>query len=135
MEWFGRNPMGSISRSVSSLRGDHDSRRARTGLRSVPALTPSAPGNGSRRRAGRSRRGWKFARRCHAADLGARALAHVAVVATDGRIGALLGHGLDGGPAHEARALLGDVAPADRDVGSVMGRGQASPATEMGGPR
>ena len=33
MEWFGRNPVGSIKTSVSPLCGDHDSRRARTGLR------------------------------------------------------------------------------------------------------
>jgi hypothetical protein len=33
MEWFGRNPVGSIRPSVSPQSGDHEPRRARTGLR------------------------------------------------------------------------------------------------------
>ncbi len=52
-------------------------------------------------------------------------------MASDGRIGALAGHGLDGGPTHESRALLGDVAPVDRGVGFFVRRGQPSPAAQM----
>jgi hypothetical protein len=33
MEWFGRNPVGSIKTAVSPLCGNHDTKRARTGLR------------------------------------------------------------------------------------------------------
>jgi hypothetical protein len=50
------------------------------------------------------------------------------VVTSYGRIAALAGHGLDGGPAHEARALFGDVAPTDLFVGLVMSWGEPGPA-------
>ena len=135
MEWFGRNPVGSIKTSVSPLCGNHDYRRARTGLRPSrfsPRLRQATDLAVAQAVVDEDE---KFARRRHAADLGAPAIAHVAVVASDGRIGALAGHRLDGGPAHETRALLGDVAPVDRDVGLFVRRGQSSPATQMRGPR
>jgi len=58
----------------------------------------------------------KCAGRRHAADLGAPTVAHVAVVTSDGSLGPLVVHGLGGSPAHQARALFGDVAPVHRDV-------------------
>jgi len=119
MEWFGRNPMGSINASVSPLCGDHDSGRARTGLRPSrlsPCLCQATDLTVTQRVVDEDE---KFACRRHAADLGAPRFAHAAVVASDGRIGALVGHGLDGCPAHEARALFGDVAPVDRGSDSL----------------
>ena len=106
MEWFGRNPVGSIKTSVSPLCGDHDSRRARTGLR--PSRYSPRLGQATDLAVAQAvvDEDEKFPRRGHAADLGAPAIADVAVVASDGRIGALVRHGLDGGPAHEAGALL-----------------------------
>lgn len=111
MEWFGRNPVGSIKTAVSPLCGNHDTKRARTGLRPSrfsPRLRQATDLAVAQAVVDEDE---KFAGRGHAADLSAPAFAHVAVVASDGRVGALSDHALDGGPAHEAGPLLGDVAP------------------------
>jgi hypothetical protein len=113
MEWFGRNPVGSIKPAVSPQCGSHDNWRARTGLR--PSRFSPRPSQATDLAVAQAvvDEDEKFARRRHSPDLSAPAFANAVVVASDGRIGALSGHSLDGGPAHEARALLGDVAPAD----------------------
>ena len=106
MEWFGRNPVGSIKTAVSPLCGNHDTWRARTGLRPLrfsPRLRQATDLTVAQAVVDEDE---KFARRRHAADLIAPAFSHVAVVTSDGRIGALSGCSLDGGPAHEARTLL-----------------------------
>ena len=133
MEWFGRNPVGSIKTAVSPLCGNHDYWRARTGLRPSrfsPRLRQATDLAVAQAVVDEDE---KFAGRGHAADLSAPAFAHVAVVASDGRVGALSDYALDGGPAHEAGPLLGDVAPVHRDVGLFVDRGQPGPAAEMAG--
>ena len=104
MEWFGRNPVGSIKTAVSPLSGNHDTRRARTGLRPSrfsPRLRQATDLAVAQAVVDEDE---KFARRRHAADLGAPAVTHIVVVASDGRIGSLVRHGLDGGLAHQTRA-------------------------------
>ena len=46
----------------------------------------------------------------------------------------LLLHGLDGGPAHQPRALFGDVSADHGGVGFVMAGGQAGPTTQLRRP-
>jgi hypothetical protein len=131
MEWFGRNPVGSIKRSVSPLCGDHHSGRARSELRPSrfsPRLSHATDLTVAQAVVDENE---KFARRRHAADLSAPTFAHLGVMASDGRLGALVGHRLEGGPTHGARAFFGDVAPADRDVGFFVGGGEPSPAAQM----
>ena len=103
MEWFGRNPVGSIKTAVSPLCGDHDTRRARTGLRPSrfsPRLRQATDLAVAQAVVDEDE---KFARRRHAADLGAPALPDVAVVASDGRVGALSDHALGVSPAQLQR--------------------------------
>ncbi len=101
MEWSGRNLVGSINQSVSPLSGDLANSRARTGLR--PIRVSSRRGQATDLAVAQAvvDEDEKFARGGHPADAFAPALAHVLVVAADGRIPALAGHRLDGGPAHE----------------------------------
>jgi len=77
----------------------------------------------------------KFAGGRHPSDLLAPALAHPVVVGPDRRVGALAGHRLDGRPAHETRALLGDMAPADLLVGLAVRRSEPGPAAQVSGRR
>jgi len=101
MEWFGRNLLGSIKFSVSPLCGGHASKRARSGLRPSrfsPRLCEATDLAVAQAVVDEDE---KFAGRCDTPDVGAPSLAHVVVVAPDGRIAVLTDHRLDGGPAHQ----------------------------------
>jgi hypothetical protein len=131
MEWFGRNPVGSIRCATTPTCGGHELERARTGLR--PSRLSPRLGQAADLAVAQAvvDEDEKFARRSDAPDLLAAPLTDAEVVRTDGRIASLARHGLDGCPAHEARALLGDVATPDLVVGLVVRRGQASPAAQV----
>ena len=133
MESFGRNLVGSIKTSVSPQSGGHDSRRARTGLR--PFRVSSRLGQATDLPVTQAvvDKDEKFAGGRHPADVRAPAFAHAVVVAPDRGVAALAGHGLDCGPAHQARTLFGDMASADLGVGLVVGRGEPGPAAQVPG--
>ena len=102
MEWFGRNPVGSIRGATTPTSGGHELGRARTGLR--PSRFSSRLGQAADLAVAKAvvDEDEKFAGRSDAPDLGAAALADVAVVRRDGRVASLVRHRLDGGPAHKA---------------------------------
>src|SRR5271168_3796255 len=72
-----------------------------------------------------------FAGGRHPGDLLAPALSHPVVVDADGARTTLAGLRLDGGPAHKARALLGDMAPTDQLVGLAVGGRDSGPAAQV----
>ena len=116
MEWFGRNPVGSIKSSTAPLCGGHEPSRARTGLRPFRVSPGLSQATDLAVTQAVVDEGEKFAGRCDATDLGAPTFSNVVMVGQDDRVAPLAGHRLDGGPAHVTRALLGDVTAAHLDV-------------------
>jgi hypothetical protein len=102
MEWFGRNPVGSIRGSVSPQSGDHDQGRARTGLR--PFRVSPRLGEAADLAVAQAvvDEGEKSAGGCHPPDLVAPPLTDASVVGPDHGVAVLAGDSLDGSPAHEA---------------------------------
>ena len=109
--WWG----AATARRVQSLSrprhrgGGHAVTRTRAWLCPIRLILPWRPvlGKGSRRRAGRSRRGEALSRRRHSGDVEAPAIGDAVVVGLDLGPTASLRDRLDGGPAHQLRALLG----------------------------
>lgn len=101
MEWFGRNPTGSIRCSVAPQCGDHDGSRARVGLRPSRCSPRFRQATDLAVAQAMENEGEELARSSHAPDLGAATLADAAVVPANHRVAVLAGDGLDGGPTHE----------------------------------
>ena len=101
MEWFGRNPLGSISGTTSPQCGGHEIHRARKGLR--PARVSPRLGQATDLPVAQAvvDEREKFAGGRHPSDLLSPTLTHLMVVAADRGGAPLAGDRLDGGPADE----------------------------------
>lgn len=101
MEWFGRNPLGSISGTTSPQYGGHEIHRARKGLR--PARVSPRLGQATDLPVAQAvvDEREKFAGGRHPSDLLSPTLTHLMVVAADRGGAPLAGDRLDGGPADE----------------------------------
>lgn len=131
MERCGHSQVGS-NRQATSPAGGHDTWRARTagciraGSRRIGQAADLAVGQAVVD--GRE----EFARCCHSGDVATPAIGDAVVVVLEPGPSPVAADGLDGGPAHQPGALLGDQPSPHRGVGLVMSRGQKpGPAAQL----